>query len=522
MVTGPISVMPGSVAAVLDGGTVKAYSETGEFLWSYFTRHGLCPYVTRSDQGIAFVCDLDGNLIAVNGTGRELWKHGLGGVLSGPVITGWDGRVFVPAAGKIFCLTSSGTLLWTYGPEGKIAAGPVPDKNGGITLALENGVIINLDHFGAAVSRKLPGAPALIVPLENGILALYENGDILRVAFPIEDSVPITLPRLAAKPLAAAGRDGRAAVFLAGGQIALIDGNDGKVLWTARSLLRPGPDEKAGLVFDKRGVYALCAGGAAGFTTNGEPLWTANLDNASGVPALGDDGVLYSGGKDWLFNARKLEDRTPPDGKTTLYGPAPEFSYGTGNPPPSVFSHVIGRFYEMTVKSELEIIEKGVSSGKVGVNEPDWTAYLMETADGGYRPGTANSREPRTVINQRIQALRLLSRIGSVETVPWLVAFFRRENEPLVKIASARAIGAIGVDPEGKAIREFTGAVKTGNPVSNEQLFIAIAAATGDICRFSGPPLYDIGRELLELLNGPGQTPLVRRQARYETDTLKR
>jgi hypothetical protein len=404
--------------------------------------------------------------------------------------------------------------------ESGIRAGPILDQNGCVTLALGNSQILRITPFGEVSAWKLPSAPAILVPLGKDILALYNNGNILRVDASVEDSDPLPFPGLIARPLAAAGRGGRAAVFLADGQTQLLDGSDGKVLWSAGSLIRPQADEKAELIFDQRGIYALCASGAAGFTSDGKLLWSANLENASGIPAFGDDGVLYSGGKDWILNAWKPEDRTLKQ-KYNLYGPAPEAFYGTGNPPHSVYAYITGRFYEMLVRRELEIIQKGIASGMVGKDELEWFAYLMETADGGYWPNALNSREPKAIINHRILALQLLSRMGSIETIPWLVSFFRRESEPRVKIAAALAIGGIGMDPEGKAIQEFTAAVTAGNPTLDEQLFLSIAAATGSLCRFSGPPLYKSGFQLLNLLNTPGLPPLVRRQAQIELNSLK-
>jgi len=520
VVIGTPSAGPQSVVAALDSGVVKAYSGSGGLLWSFQVRGGLCPYITQSRERITYICDADGNLIAINGIGRELWRAGLGGALSGPIVTGWDGRVFVPAAGKISCYTSSGTLLWTNELGSGISAGPLLDQNGGILLALENSELIRITPFGEVKSWKLSSVPVILVPLGKDILAMYGNGAILRVDSSAEGSTPLPFPALTARPLAAADRNGRAAVFLANGQVLLLDGNNGKVLWTAGSFIRPQADEKAELIFDKRGIYALCASGAAGLTVDGRLLWFANLENASGIPAFSGDGVLYSCGKDWLLNAWKTEDRTL-NQKHNLYGPAPDSFYGTGNPPPSIFNRVIGRFYETSVRRELEIIQKGISSGAVGANELDWFAYLMETADGGYWPGALNSREPKAIINHRILSLQLLSRIGSIETIPWLVSFFKRESEPLVRIAAALAIGGIGMDPDGKAIQEFTSAVRTGNPIHDEQLFLALAAATGALCRFSGPPLHDIGSNLLNLLNTPGQSPLVRRQAQNELNSLK-
>jgi hypothetical protein len=521
VVIGTPSVQPQSVVAALDSGVVKAYSvPDGRLLWDFSVRGALCPYVTQSREGITFICAADGSLSAVNRSGRELWKANAGGALSGPIVTGWDGRVFVPASGKISCYTASGTLLWTSVLISKISAGPLLDQKGCIVLALENSELIRITPFGARMSWKLPSVPVILLPAGNDILAIYGSGAILRVDLSAEDSVPFPFPVLTARPLAAACRNGRAAVFLADGQMLLLSVDDGKVLWSAGSFIRPrSNDEKAELIFDERGIYALCESGAVNFTADGRLRWFANLENASGIPAFGNDGVLYSGGKDWVLNAWKIEDRTLKQ-KHNLYGPAPDASYGTGNPPHSIFAYFTGRFYETFVKRELEIIQTGITSGKVDGNELEWFAYLMETADGGYWPDASDNRKPKVMITHRILALQLLSRMGSIETIPWLVSFFRRESEPLVRIAAALAIGGIGMDPDGKAIQEFTAAVRTGNPFHNEQLFICIAVVTGALCRFSGPPLDDIGSQLLFLLNNPGFPPSVRRQAQNELNSL--
>jgi hypothetical protein len=219
------------------------------------------------------------------------------------------------------------------------------------------------------------------------------------------------------------------------------------------------------------------------------------------------------------MNAWKIEDHIL-NQKHNLYGPAPDAVYGTGSPPHSIYAYIMGRFYELTVKRELEIIQTGIASGNVGGNELEWFAYLMETADGGYWPGVSISREPKAAINHRILALQLLSRMGSIETIPWLVSFFRREREPLVRIAAAQAIGGIGMDPDGKAMQEFMAVVRTGNPIRNEQLFITIASVTGALCRFSGPPMYDMGFQILDLLDRSGLPYLVRRQAQKSREQL--
>jgi outer membrane protein assembly factor BamB len=104
--------------------------------------------------------------------------------------------------------------------------------------------------------------------------------------------------------------------------------------------------------------------------------------------------------------------------------------------------------------------------------------------------------------------------------MPFLADVFRREKEPLLKAAAAGAIGAIGADPDGVALQAFIDAVATGNPLRDEPTLVAIAIATGRLCRFSGPPLSDAGARILALLSGATQPQAVQRQALHEMSTL--
>ena len=137
-VIGQPGVYLDSVIVALDSGSLKAYSAAGKFAWEYSSNGKLCKWFTLSREGASYICKTNGQFIAVNNAGRELWKTGLDAVLSGPVVTGWDGRVFVPAGKKICCFTAAGTPLWTLELDAAVSAGPWPDSAGNILLALEN------------------------------------------------------------------------------------------------------------------------------------------------------------------------------------------------------------------------------------------------------------------------------------------------------------------------------------------------------------------------------------------------
>jgi len=532
MVLGQPVIRAQSLAVITDGGSLRAYSLSGRPLWNFAARGRLSPFLTRSREGTSYIARTNGTLIAVNWVGRELWRADLGGELVGPVVLGWDGRVFAPTARRIACYTASGNLLWRRDFEHRISAGPWLDQSGGILLALENGEALRIGPFGEVMRWGLPSAPAFLVSISRPaspnpspetpvVLALHHTGDVSMLDPSSPNTSPVRLPGLPAPPLAAAGMDSRAAVVLANGQTLMLSA-EGEVLWTTDSHIGAQRQGGAGaqttaaaVLYDERGVHVLTANGATGFTACGRRLWIAALRNVSGLPALGDNGVLYSGGTDWILYAWRLDDWIAPRVRAGN-NPAARASYGTGDPPPSAFSASPMRFNENMIRRELDAIQSGILAGRVGGNELEWIAFLKETAEAGAWPGG----QPRITVSHRVRALRLLSRIGSGENVPWLATFFRREQNPAVRAAAAAAIGDIGIDPEGRALEAFAAVASPAN-VRNEQLLLSIAAATGALCRFSGPALYEAGVRMLLMLSSSDRPQSVQRQARRELESLR-
>jgi outer membrane protein assembly factor BamB len=511
-----------SAVVALDSGSIKAYSAQGRPLWTYHARGRISPYVSRSREGTCYISRTNGTFIVVNRAGRELWRANPGGPLSGPVVTGWDGRLFVPTGRKISCYTGSGCLLWQKNLESPISLQPRLSGTGGILLVLENAELLHIDPFGKTFSRKLSALPRAVLSVgpagaSNRFMALYPNGAAELVDSEDPGRRPYTLPRLPGPPLAAVSRENKAAVFLGNGQVVLVSGEDGGFFWYGDSGLKnQSAAGEIAMIFDERGIYVLSKTGAAGFTEDGRRLWFIRLEGAAAVPAFGDDGVLYSGGNDWILYAYRLEDRVRRE-KQSLYGPAPLGSYGTGNPPPSSWADYHFRFNEDEMDARFRQIEEAIAARRIGEDELDFTAYLMEAAGNGYRGAGGQ----RAQLPYRVRALQLLAILGSRETIPFLTDLFRRDHEPVVKAAAAAAIGKIGIDPEGIALGAFTAAIFPSGPVRDEQVLTAVASATGALCRFSGPPLSDQGVKILSILTGSDQPRPAQQQARRELASLR-
>jgi len=514
------SVQAQSAVVALDGGNIRAYSTAGRPMWNYSARGRISPYVTRSREGTSYISRTNGTLIAINRAGRELWQRDLGSPLSARVIVGWDGRLFAPAEDQIICYTASGNKLWTRAFESPFLIAPKLDRNGGIIFALENKEVYRIDPFGNINKWTISNAPSVILSIgQQKILVIYADGAIEVLGSAQEwfisaqsDTHVISLPKLPSSPLAAAGKENHVAAVMNDGRIAFISTEDRKILWTGdthiRELISSGnrPDMEAEMFFDERGIYILTKNGASCFLPDGKRLWFTFLQNAASVPAFGNDGVLYSGGADWILYAYKIEDRILHE-ENALYGPKPQGAYGMGRPRIPDALEIPLNSYEKIAK--LNHISKAINEGTVGVNEPDWTSFLLTISAG------------QDHIQLRLNAINMLGKIGSLETVPWLVNIFKVSHEPTIRAAAIIAVGDIGVDPEASALQTFLHLMIYDTSVKDGHILTAIASATGALCRFSGPPLGEIGIRILNMIAAANQPQNARRQAARELASLR-
>ncbi|MDR1429039.1 MAG: hypothetical protein LBI85_02005 [Spirochaetaceae bacterium] len=522
-----------SVVTVCDGGTLKSYSRRGTFLWNYLAGGRLGSHISRSREGTSYVCRTNGVFIAVNRSGRELWRVRLPSPLSAPALIGWDGRLFVPCGSSLRCYTAAGYLLWSHEFDSPLGFGPLSDNRGGVILGLEpkDGVfsVYNITHSGGISAYALSEKPLSVLPLEldtggtnkAGLAFVYQSGRLEWRG----GGEAITLARLPSPPLGAVSRGNRLALVLEDGAVHLFDGETKSVLWTGESHLSPGNAEKdISMLYDERGIYVLSPSGAAGFAGDGRRLWLLRLRGTASCPAFGPEGVLYSGGSDWILYAYRLEERVLRIGQS-LYGPLPEGSYGLGNPPPSdlgsggpdLRDYLVNQ--EDTVREILERIAGSIRAGSVGRDETEYTALLMEI--GGSASGAEVRRDTAVQTAFRAEALRLLSFIGSRETIPFLVRVFSRDRDSSVKAEAAAAIGRIGVDPDGLALGAFAAQSFPPGLVRDNYLLLSMAGAIGSLCRFSGPPLSDAGIKLLMSLGRDDMPLLVRNRVRDELASLR-
>jgi outer membrane protein assembly factor BamB len=429
-----------------------------------------------------------------------------------------------------------------------IAVAPVLDHTGGIVTYLSNHEFIRIDHLGKVTRLYLDQEPALIIPVISAgntpevssegasYLLLYANGEAENIK-PVLTGTVLTgqqfsrtrLPRLPAPPTAAAGYLDQVAITLTDGRLFLIFGVSGQVRWngnTHESAAERGsgninPTDVA-MIFDERGIYSLSRRGATSFTLNGKRRWLFRIPEASTVLALSDEGLIYACGKDSILRAYKVDSLIKNIARSA-YGPEPAGNYGLRSPAPSPWAQDDHRFDEAFVKEKYDEINAAVRSGQIGENEPAYVAYLMESIGFFLDMPNVSMIRPLIRVPERVELIRLLGRMGSMETITFLVNIFHQDPEPSIKAACAEAIGMIGVDPKGEAVNAYRFLLSRENSNRDPQLLLSATDSIAALCRFSGPPLAGDGINLLTMFaNFADFQSVIRTQAQRQIDALRR
>jgi outer membrane protein assembly factor BamB len=516
VILGSPSVQDLSIVMIIEGGIVRAYSPQGSLLWEYLASGKLAPFITRTWEGTSYIYRTSGVLIALNRAGLELWKANVKSPLSHAVVIGWDGRIFAPMNDKIACYNNNGRPLWTRELSGTIALPPVLDKNGGLLTALDDGKLLQINAFGKIKETRLAQTPSLLIALfpnkddtkMDDILAIGEDGEVEIVGGISR------FPRLEAPPLVAREYNGRIAIALSNGELLLFS-NEGEKLWSVDSGVSGGLglDHRTVLLHDERGIYVLGMTKAIAFDPKGNMKWSLNIRNATVPPSFGDEGVLYLSGSDWILYAYSMEDaRGAQQAPTQRAG-----KYGLGELPGQRVNYY--QYNGASLSFQFDVIRESLEKGQVGEDEPMYTSFLKETAASMRNSLPLSHGKSSAHLQQRLEAVELLELLGSEELTLFLADLFLGDPDPLMKTATADAIGIIGVDREGWAMKAFSQAVKTAS--SNEQYLFSLVKSVGAICRRAGPLAMREGVPILAAIRAQATAPLAQRQAVEELQTLQ-
>lgn len=506
-----ISAQTGTIVAVCEGGSVKAFGSNGKLYWNYKEKGRFLPFLARSRSGASYFARSNGDFIALNRAGTMQWRLKLRAPLAAAPVSGWDERIFIFLEKKILCHTASGNALWQCRIKSAPALDPVLDSEGGCVTVLKDKTLLRISPYGEVNERALYSVPSFVVPLKNSrTLLVYPDGRL--ELYDARGEAVGNLPHLGAAPLAAASQGALAAVQLASGELVILDG--GTMTITGRVESRPGVGatgdraQKIRIEFNESGsrIYVLSVSGAECFSKIGTPIWNRPVENASCTAAI-DGGIVYSGGKDWILYAWKSEAGSVPDTRLNL--PAAG-SYRLAVPP----SLQEWEIWAITRAGDWQAVVDGfvplVEGGNIGVQEPEISRILVGVA------GDASIAQ-----SARIEAIRLLGFLGSTDTINFLIRLLQSEKRVSVRAELALSLGRIGGDPDGRTLTIFGRIIETARSSAEEPLVNAIAAAAGTICRFSGPVMAERGIKILVTIAGELPYKSAATRAKKELDALR-
>ena len=527
-----------SAVVACEGGSIKSFYMTGTPLWNFDASEAATPFIARSVEGAAYICNTAGYFKAVNRVGRELWRVNLGKPINFPPVVGWDGRVFIPVDSNIYCRTAAGLPLWSIDLGSPMTVTPILDHVGSFVTVLQNKDFVRVSQFSVVERVRLDREPVLIVSLkstkQDGYVLFYPSGETEKLNYNENAAkgkklTRSSFPSLPSAPVSAVSKGEQYAVTMKDGKVQSFDGS-GRLLWTGDShetAVEKGSanldQRKAAMAFDERGIYSISTRGITGFTADGRRRFLLKIPEASSIPSFSDEGLLYVCGKDKSLRAYKVEYKTRIVARSRFYGPDPEGTYGMGNPPPSPWSTDNARFQDDMQNRMYETIQKGINSGQLGENEPAYVGYLMEMIGFFLNDPHYSKVRPAVKPPERVKLIRLLGKVGSRETIPFLWNIFDKDQEPSIKSACAEAIGMIGVDPKGYTFASYNFLLAANNPNRDPQLLMSATSSIAALCRFSGPPLSGEGILLLRYFSNLTWAPNnVKAQIKSELDALYR
>ncbi len=489
---GPVAEA-GRVWIVSEDRTLYILDDSGRAVGRRAWRDGSPAWIAPDPFGRALLPAADGSLVMVNRAGLEVWRVRPGVPVVRAPAFGADGRFFAAAASRLLAWSASGRLLWFVEHAGPIAAGPsvrfTPSGKTRITLALADGSIREYSEDGTLLSSvpdgttssapagtlsSVPGAgtqssvPAVVPRAEppsawcglgDGLVLAYRDGTVS-----VQDGAgqETSRVRLAAPVVAAAGDRAEASgdraeawLLLAGGSVVRVR-EGGTVSGTTATGIT---DAREIRVFPER-VLVLGPRGAASLAKDGQVYRALSLRHAPRMPAVTSSGIVLSAGEDWILYAYRFEG---PLGEPAR--PAPgyvDFAAARARADEEIFWNP--GFGDDAALRELRRIEKSLGSASIGAEEGDALLLCSAIALGyGAREasvyGGAAPRGPRpSGALPRALACDILGMLGSPRAVPVLTEAYLRDPEPSVRASAARAIGIIGLDLTGEALRAFQGA----------------------------------------------------------------
>jgi len=512
-------------------GTLLAFAEVGAatLSWALVTGGKIACQPALGLRGTVYLPCQDRNLYAVSPSGWIEWSFPLEGRPSAGAVVAYDGTIYAGTeGGTLYALAPNGAQRWRFSVSSGACLSPCLGKDGSLYLPTTGGTLYALDYMGGEKWRYRFKAPLSASPAVGPDGTLYISSEDRRL-HALEPGGgkkwEASLPGPGGSP--AVGWDGTLYVGGAGVQ-ALSPA--GTVLWsyaiparTADPVLCADGTVVAGAL-DAR-LYALSPRGEklwelelgegirhpAAITQNGailvaaqgsrlyavspsgRVLWSFSAREAVSPPTIGEGGRVYFGAEDWILYCLETEHGGPAPGPWSLYLHDTQHCGRAGalqdleGPSASILREMAFSFSAELKASALEEIESHLEGRRylavhLGVME-EVLAFLAR--EGVSRRVSEHGRPVADFPLLRLRSCRLLGALASNGARGQLLEVVRRDPDQAVAAAALKALGSIGLDPQGEVGTGIGLQLERGG--RSEAFVLAGLEALAAIQRRSGP-----------------------------------
>ncbi len=509
----------GTLYAISDDGYLYALAPAGELIW----KHNLGGIVTDclavGADGTIYAGLRNGDLIAVNPHGSEIWRQRLDGLPAGDPLTAPDGRLYVGTRrGTLYVISHSGQVEWTVQLPAGITQPLAMDGAGTLYVVAADRRLYALTSWGrfkwSLPFESAPDAPAIgeggvifIATAAGEVYDVTPGGDIAwhydlggSPLAPLAGAAQAAPGRVLAAQSSAAGGGQRSTVVVATreGAVAELDA-DGRLLW--RTKLSAGLSGEPLLGTDRITVLAS-DGTLLTLTEKGAVADRFSLGTRGGT-VLTSDGRLYVGGRDWIIYVVQLSKEAALDRSCAWpeAGHDPAHSGRTSSAPNEVSGFAPGAdSYDLYLKSLfalgtrqafthiLDDVSRRVEDRSLGRDVWYAVPILEHIAEAGViEPVYEDNRVIDNFPDLRARAALLLGTLGSLYSRDILIRLIDRESDNVALASEIQALGLLGSDPDGSAVRAIAAAFRrTTASAPNSRVAAAVVTAYQGISRYEG------------------------------------
>jgi outer membrane protein assembly factor BamB len=462
----PVLGDDGTIFLLSEDRYLYALTPAGRRKWRCWLGERVADCLGISRDGTLYAGLTTGKLAAVNQAGNIIWKIELDEAPGSDPYVLNDGTIILQGEGdSLYAVSHTGYIRLKREMDASITGQPVlAERKGGnegdnvIVISTEDNKLYALSRYNKILwIQTTPGIPLYSMYSENTVYAVTDNGYLCAYAVDgtalwtkeleveqepsglrdLEESV-------AHKPIAAAGR-----IFfpLLGGDVPVFD-SEGRYLET--KTVQTGEGGAIRCTADNSGTL-YCVTEATGIGASSPEKSVGPL---FGEPVLTPEGRLYVGGGDWILYAFQTDAEVSVEpSPDIIYKPLTEEQLDTvfRSNMDYQFLKNLARSLDRNGKEQfIDEVAERAESHTLGSSEPYVIGLLTLLAgEGVLTPYFSNKQSQKQIPALRIEALRLLGKIGSKNTAFFLDTLLRYEYDEHVSAAAIRAAGALRVDPAG-------------------------------------------------------------------------